>query len=211
MTAAAARLTLVGRSSSHFTRVTRIFASELGVPYSFEILRDIQSREPDDYAGNPALKLPALRSPRGVWFGALHICRELARCSARTMEIVWPEALDGPLLANAQELVLQAMTTEVGLIMGKAAGNSDDHAHHVKMRESLTRSLSWLESNAQDALAALPAQRELSYLEVTLFCLLTHLPFREILPTSGYANLSAFCAQFAARPSAVATAYRFDA
>jgi glutathione S-transferase len=210
MTAAADRLTLVGRSSSHFTRVTRIFASELGVPYTFEILRDIQSREPDDYAGNPALKLPVLQSPRGVWFGASNICRELARSSDRDPKIVWPEALDVPLAANAQELVLQAMTTEVGLIMGKAAGDADDHAHHVKMRESLTRSLSWLEENARFALAALPAWRDLSYLEVTLFCLLTHLPFRDILPTSGYAHLSAFCEQFAARPSAVATAYRFD-
>lgn len=203
-------ITLVGRSSSHFTRVTRFFAAELGVPYSFQILRDIQSRDPADYAGNPALKLPALRTPRGVWFGALNICRELARCSPQSKNIVWPEHLDAALASNAQELIVQAMSTEVGLIMGKAAGNPDDHAHHVKMTESLSLTLAWLEDNMHDVLRALPADRDLSYLEVTLFCLLTHLPFREVLPTHHYANLNAFCERFAARPSATATPYRFD-
>ena len=46
--------------------------------------------------------------------------------------------------------------------------------------------------------------------EVTLFCLATHLDFREVLPTAGYANLTAFCAAFSARESAAATEYRFD-
>ena len=203
-------ITLVGRSSSHFTRVTRIFAAELGVRYSFQVLRDMQSFDPADYGDNPALKLPALRTPRGVWFGALNICRELARCSRQSARIVWPEHLHEALPSNAQELVVQAMSTEVGLIMGKAAGNADDHPHHVKMRASLSRTLAWLEGNVQDVLRALPAERELSYLEVTLFCLLTHLPFREILATDGYANLSTFCEHYAKRPSAQATPYRFD-
>src|SRR5688500_7472830 len=111
MHAGAEPITLLGRSSSHFTRVTRIVAAELEVPYAFHILRDIRSREPADYAGNPALKLPVLRTPSGVWFGALNICRELARCSRGNVRIVWPEHVQDALPANAQELVLQAMTT----------------------------------------------------------------------------------------------------
>jgi glutathione S-transferase len=203
-------LTLIGRSSSHFTRVARIFAAELAVPYDFQILRDIMSRDPADYAGNPALKLPALRTPRGVWFGSLNICRELARASSQNLRIVWPEQLHDPLPSNAQELVVQAMSTEVGLIMGKAAGNRDDHAHHVKMTESLKRTLAWLEEHVPDVLRVLPAERDVSYLEVALFCLLTHLPFRQVLPTDGYAKLSDFRDQFATRASAQATPYHFD-
>src|SRR3954447_1075322 len=114
-------LTLVGRSSSHHTRIARIFAVELAVDCTLEVVRDLMSLDPADYAGNPALKLPNLRSDEGVWFGALPICRELARRSRGTVSVTWPEQLTGPLLANAQELTSQAMATEVGLILAKVA------------------------------------------------------------------------------------------
>jgi len=38
-----AAFTIIGRSSSSFTRVARIFAAELAIPYTFEIVRDLQS------------------------------------------------------------------------------------------------------------------------------------------------------------------------
>ncbi|AKJ02247.1 Hypothetical protein AA314_03873 [Archangium gephyra] len=123
--------------------------------------------------------------------------------------MVWPEDLDQPLLANAQELVLQAMSTEVSLIMGKAAGTSDSSTHHTKMRQALVNMMSWLEENARPILAALPP-RDLSYLEVTLFCLVTHLEFRDVLPTAPYSALNEFRQQFATRASASETPFRFD-
>ncbi len=202
--------TLVGRSSSHFTRTARIFAAELGVDHGFEVVRDLMSLAPGDYAGNPALKLPILRTSEGVWFGTLGICRELARRSARALDVVWPEQLAAPLLSNAQEVTVQAMATEVNLIMAKAAGSGGPLAHLEKMRESLGNSVAWLDRELPDLLAALPAGRSLSYLEVTLFCLGTHLGFREVLDTSGFGNLTRFCDAFGARPSARATGYRFD-
>src|SRR5690349_7327770 len=103
-------LTLVGRSSSHHTRIARIFAAELEVPCELEVVRDLMSLDPADYAGNPALKLPSLRTDEGTWFGALPICRELARRSARALTdltIVWPEHLLDPLPVNAQELTTE--------------------------------------------------------------------------------------------------------
>jgi hypothetical protein len=204
------RPTIIGRSSSHHTRITRIFAAELGVDCSFEIVRDLMSMEPADYAGNPALKLPALRTAEGVWFGALPICRELARVSPRALDIVWPEALAQPMVSNAQELTVQAMATEVGLILAKVAGEDGQSPALAKMRQSLLNTMAWLDARLPDVLAALPATRDLSYLEVTLFCLGTHLEFRDVLPTAGYANLTAFCAAFGARESATATPYQFD-
>lgn len=203
--------TIVGRSSSHFTRATRIFADELGVEHSFEVVRDLLSLEPRDYAGNPALKLPILRTAEGaVWFGSLPICRELARRSSRGLRLVWPEPLDQPLLANAHELTVQAMGTEVALILANAAGRAAGGADLGKMRESLSNTMAWLDGQLPEILAALPPERDLSYLEVTLFCLTTHLPFREVLATDGYRNLTGFCETFAARPSARATPFRFD-
>jgi glutathione S-transferase len=201
---------ITGRSSSHFTRMARIFAAELGVEYSLKVLRDVMSSNPEDYDGNPALKIPSLRTSRGVWFGSLNVCRELWRQSSRKPRVVWPEDLDAPLLANAQELVLHCMASEVLLVMDKVAGG-DGNAYQAKLRTGLLNSLAWLEENVGAALAALPPQRDLSFLEVSLYCLVTHLEFREVLPTASYVALNRFCQQFAQRASARETPYRFDA
>lgn len=204
-----ARPVIIGRSSSHFTRITRIFAAELRVDYDFRVVRDLMSSNVEDYGGNPALRIPSMQTPRGVWFGALNVCRELWRQSNLKPRVVWPEDLDVPLLANAQELVLQAMATEVSLVMAKAGGGGDS-AHQAKLRTALVNMMAWLEENAPTFLAALPPQRDLSFLEVTLFCLVMHLEFREVLPTAPYSELTRFCQQFATRTSAGETTFRFD-
>jgi glutathione S-transferase len=203
-------LCIVGRPSSHFTRVARLFAEELGLDYKFDLVRDLMSCDTSDYAGNPALRLPVLKTGDAAWFGALPICRELARRGARPLRIVWPEHLEQPLLANAQELTLQGMATEVSLIMGSLGGAAEATPHPVKMRISLTNTVLWLDAALPDVLAALPAERDLSFLEVTLFCFVEHLAFREVLPVEGYRNLVDFCAAFRARPSAAKTLYRFQ-
>ncbi|MCE9671211.1 glutathione S-transferase domain-containing protein [Myxococcus stipitatus] len=200
---------LVGRSSSHFTRIARIFAAELRVPYDFQVVKDLMSASPEDYGGNPALRIPVLRTSEGSWFGALNICRELWRRSDRASRVVWPEAHDLPVLANLQEITSQAMATEVSLVMGRVGGGGEESAHHAKLRKSLTGMLSWLEEHAPAALEALPA-RDLSFVEVSLFCLVVHLEFREVLPMGGYTNLQAFCERFGKRASAVETTFKFD-
>jgi glutathione S-transferase len=205
-----ARPTIIGRSSSHFTRVVRIFAAELGVECSFQVVRDLMSVDAADYGGNPALRLPALRTTSGVWFGALNICRELSRRSSVKLRVVWPEALQQPLAANAQELVVQAMATEVALVMAGIAASGEVNRHQAKLRTSLLNSLSWLEANAKGALGLLPAERDLSFLEVTLFCLISHLEFREVLPVTSYPQLIEFCRTFSARASIASTPFRFD-
>ncbi|WP_437686943.1 glutathione S-transferase N-terminal domain-containing protein [Sorangium sp. So ce176] len=203
--------TLIGRSSSHFTRVARIFAAELGVAYAFQVVPDLRSVDAADYTGNPALRLPILRTGATTWFGALNICRELARRAPAQRRLVWPEHLTDALTANAQELAVQAMATEVALIMSQLAGTPKDDAQLAKPQKSLLNMLTWLDDNIHAAREALPQDRDLSYLEVCTFCLVTHLEFRSVLPTSGYRALTAFCDDFAQRASAQATAYRFDA
>ncbi len=204
------RPVIIGRSSSHFTRIARVFAAEMRIDYSFRVVRDLMSSDLRDYGGNPALKIPSMQTPRGVWFGALNVCRELWRLSSPRPRVVWPEDLDEPLLANAQELVLQAMSTEVTLIMARMADANASNAHQMKMQKGLVNMLAWLEENTRAALAALPPHRDLSYLEVTLFCLVTHLEFRDVLPTASYSELTRFCQHFATRASIGETLYRFD-
>ncbi len=201
---------LYGRSSSHFTRIPRIFAVEAGVEYEFHLIRDLMSVDPEDYGGHPALKMPTLETDAGIWFGSLPISRELVACSELSLDIVWPEDLQRPVAANAQELVLTAMSTEVGLIMGKASGVDLDNVHQEKLRASLLGAMDWLETNAIRAIGTLPPERDLSFLEVSLFCLLEHLEFREVLSLDAYPELRAFAQRFAGRSSARATVFKFD-
>jgi len=201
---------LYGRSSSHFTRIARIFAAEAKVAYDFVLIRDLMSVDPDDYGGHPALKMPTLRTEAGIWYGSLPICRELVACSDAGLVVVWPEHLARPVAANAQELVLTAMATEVGLILGKASGVTADNSHQAKMRASLLGAMEWLELNADRAIATLAPDRDLSFLEVSLFCLVEHLEFREVLALDPYPHVCAFVQRFGERSSARATVFKFD-
>lgn len=201
---------LYGRSSSHFTRIPRIFAVEFEVELEFQLIRDLTSTDPDDYGGHPAMKMPTLVTEAGIWFGSLPICRELAQCSDLNLDITWPEDLHRPVASNAQELVLTAMSTEVGLIMGKATGVAADNAHQVKLRASLLGAMEWLELNAGRAIDTLAPDRDLSFLEVSLFCLVEHLEFREVLSLAAYPALRAYAQRFGARSSAQATSFKFD-
>lgn len=207
MATPAAGIILVGRTGSHFTRTARIFADELRAPYEFRIVRDLFATAQGDYGDNPALRLPVLRTPAGDWFGTLNICRELARRASLPRRVVWPEQLDTPLLANAQELVLQAMATAVELIM--SGPHAEPTPHLAKRRRSLEASVRWLDAHVSAIAAALP-DRDLSFLEVTLFCLIEHLPFRQIMPVAPFQNLTTFAATFGQRPSAQRTPFAVD-
>ncbi|HEY5959934.1 MAG TPA: glutathione S-transferase family protein [Polyangiaceae bacterium] len=202
-------LQIVGRSSSHFTRVVRMFAEEVAVPYAFQVLPNILSDDANAYGGNPGLRLPNLITSDGPVFGSLNGCRALATLAAAPFRMVWPEATSARVAANALELTLQSMSTEVTLIM-LGATNSASSVYADKLRSALRGMLTWLDANLAEAIAALP-ERQLSYLELSLFCLIDHLEFRKVMTLDAYANLRRFRDHFANRRSAEATLYRFDA
>lgn len=196
-----------GRSSSHFTRTARIFALELDVPHTFRPVLDLTSLDTATYADNPALKIPILIDAHGPLYGTENICRELARRSSKADGCVLRGASADRLLANAEELVLHAMSAEVNIITAKLAG---DATVPPKVLRSLENSLEYLDTHLHAVLASLPTHRTLSFLEVTLFCVVTHLPFRQVLDPSPWKNLTVFAQRYAERPSAIATEYRFD-
>jgi glutathione S-transferase len=199
---------LVGRSSSHFTRVTRIFALELGVPHTFQPVLDLTSLDVSVYAGNPALKIPVLVDERGPLFGSDNVCRELVRRSGRASSVVLRGDVHDRVVANAEELTLHVMSSEVTLIMAKMAG--DASLAPPKAARSIERSLAYLDEHLDAVLEALPAERALSFLEVALFCVFTHLPFRQVMDVAPWEHLGAFCRRFGERESARGTEYRFD-
>ena len=200
---------LIGRSSSHYTRVARLFALELGVPHVFQPVLDITTCEVRAYGANPALKIPVWVDAEGALFGLENICRELARRSGQRDRVVLRGDCPQRLVANAEELVLHAMSSEVILIMNALGG--PQQMEPPKVRPSMDNALAFLEARWPEVLAALPPERCVSFCELALFAVLTHLPFRQIADVSGYRTLLQFCEAFAERPSARATEYRFDA
>lgn len=204
-----ATLRITGRSSSHFTRIVRVFAHELAVAYEFRPVFDLMSRTQTDYAGNPALRMPVLDTAAGSWFGTLNICRELARHATQPKRVLWPEDMHHVDANNAQELVLQGMASVVSLVMRQA--NDELGAYDMKTRESLDSSVAWLERHLGDARASLPQERDLSFLETSAFCFIAHLEFRKLSDLEPFPNLRAFRDEFGTRASALATEYRFDA
>lgn len=95
------------------------------------------------------------------------------------------------------------------MIMATLTGG-DPMTYVTKLRTGLAGMMLWLEEHVDDALGALPHERDLSYLEISLFCLIEHLEFRDVLPTAQFEQLNRFRRRFASRPSATATAYAFD-
>jgi glutathione S-transferase len=202
---------LIGRSSSHFTRVPRMFAHELGVPYELVPVHDLTAVDASSFAGNPALKVPTLRRAGSQVFGAENICRALVDLAHADLRVVWPEALRADVSRNAQELVWHGMAAQVQLVLGTLVAKLPaDNVYFVKARVGFEGALRWLDGSLSAALDALPVQRDLSLFEVTLFCLMEHLAFRPTLPTEPYPSLVRFTRAYAARESARCTAYRFD-
>jgi glutathione S-transferase len=202
-------IVLVGRSSSHFTRTARIFALELGVPHAFRPVLDMTSLDAAAYAENPALKVPVLVDEQGPLFGTENICRELVRRSGNASKVVMRGDMSDRIVVNAEELTLHAMSSEVTLVMAKMAG--DVRLAPPKVSRSLENSLRHLDENVDALLAALPGGRVLSFVEVALFCVVTHLPFRQVMDVASWARLGDFCRHFGQRKSAQGTEYRFDA
>lgn len=206
--------TLIGRRSSLFTRVPLFFSAALDVALDFEVIPDMTNLSAEAYGGHPALKLPVLRITSGTVYGAQNICRalvEYAAAQGRAARVAWPEDLPDILVRNAHELVAHCMTAQVQQVMGvQVAGLPADNVFFAKNRSGLENALRWLDANVEAVLAALPPARQLSYLEVCLFCLLEHLRFRATVECTG-SRLIAFAQDFARHPAALATTYRFDA
>jgi glutathione S-transferase len=202
---------LIGRSSSGFTRVARIFAHEVDVPIELVPVYDMAAMEPSVFGGNPALKIPSLRRDGGLLFGTENICRALADASTASKRVIWPEQLHNDVSRNVQEFIWHSMAAQVQLIMGTGVGKLPaDNVYFTKARTGFEGALRYVDAHLDQALEALPAERDVSLLEVTLFCLWEHLFFRVTIPTSPYAAIAAFARRFAARPSALATPYGFD-
>jgi glutathione S-transferase len=205
-------LQIIGRRSSLFTRMALIFAEELGVAYELTPIYDMTVLGPETYAGNPALKLPILRRGESTLFGTQNICRAIAESAAAPANnVVWPEQLKDDTSRNAQELVWHCMSAQVQIVFGTAICKLPaDNVFFTKARAGLEGSLQWLDSHCDQALSAMPSSRKLSIFEVSLFCLIEHLAWRETMSMDRFPRLAEFAAVYGDRPACQRTPYAFD-
>ena len=202
---------IVGRQSSHYTRLVRMLALELGLSPRHVPIFDLLSDDPAIYGGNPALKLPNLRVDGEEIWGSHNACRRLARLvDGGDARVFWPEQAREAGLMNAHEIVAHAMSVEVEVVIHEVLAKRPEDAVSRKRRQSLLNSLDWLDAHLDAIRAALPGNR-IAFIELQLFCLIEFLAFRYPLDMSQRPRLQAFVAEFGARPSAQATPYRFDA
>lgn len=205
------RIEIIGRQSSHFTRQVRLLAHELDVEYVLLPIHDLMSEDPAMFAGNPALKLPALRQGDTVVWGSLNACRWLAgQAHDGPVRVFWPEQADSALLMNAHEVLAHAMAAQVEVVFHEIVSKRPPDAASRKRRASLLQCLAWLDQHLPEIRAELPVSR-IAIFELGLFCLLEHLPFRNPIDLSAMPHLTSFACVFGARSSAQATPYRFDA
>ncbi len=103
------------------------------------------------------------------------------------------------------------MTAQVQIVFGTLVAKlPTENLYFEKARTGFEGALTWLEAHLPDALQRLPASRQLSMFEVSLFCLIEHLHFRKTVPVEHYSKIEAFRKTFATRPSAQRTHYQFD-
>ncbi|MEQ1439058.1 glutathione S-transferase N-terminal domain-containing protein [Fontimonas sp. SYSU GA230001] len=211
--AAAGALRLIGRSSSHYTRIVRMLAHELDLPLELEVVHDLTRLDAAHYGGNPALRVPVLRVGGSALWGTEHICRHLVERAGRIGDprIVLTEQLRDERLRNAQELVWHAMAAQVQLRVGLAVNQLPaDNPFFVKIRTGLAAALAWLDARLDDALGRLPTPRDVSLLEVSLYCLIEHLAFLPTVALDPYPRLRGFARDYGVRDSARRTPLHFD-
>ena len=229
---------IIGRSSSHFTRVATLIAHELDVPFTLVPVFDLLGSDPALFAGNPALKIPVLRLTSGpshlsqstLLFGAANIARRLATLARpdAASRLTWPDARHDDLAHNAHELVVHGMSTQVQLVVAArhpgALSQSDtsapiprDEVYLAKLQRGFEGTLAWLEAHLDPLLDALAPEGLASALragtsltEVMLFCLVDHIRYRGTASLAPYPKLVRFTEVFSQRPSAERTRYRRD-
>lgn len=177
--------------------------------YELQVVVGLMDTSPETFGGNPGLKLPNLLVDGDVVFGALGSSKAVAELGHARPRIVWPEQVSTRLVANAYEVVAQAMATEVIWLMSNAAG-AGESSYANKLKVSLAGALSWLDARLASVLDELPV-RDVSYFEVCLFCLAEHVEFRQVMSLEGLPALKQFREQWAQRDSSRLTPFRFDA
>lgn len=144
MLAVVARPILHGTPRSHFTRVVRITAHELGLELEWVDVGNVATAEA--FADNPLMQVPVLvDGDRTVW-DSHDICRYLVE--REDADPLGMESLDWS-RRNLVSVIRGVMSAEVRLILAERSGMSTTGPMFDKARETIRRGLRWIDARIE--------------------------------------------------------------
>lgn len=157
---------------SHFSRKVRIVLRELGVACQESYVPNLLSTDPDDFGGNPIMRVPVLRDGPHWVIESDQIVRYLLETYDRDNDRFAFFSMTAA-QRNALSIVSAIMGAEVELILSKRSGLAEAAGglYFQRYRDVIGHGLAWLELHG----AALWPEAELSYLDVALLCMWDHL------------------------------------
>jgi len=189
---------------SHFSRKVRIVLRELGLACEESYVPDLLSANPEDFGGNPILRVPVLRDGEHWVIESDQIVRHLLEAYDAGSDRLSFFSMSSS-QRNALSILSAIMGAEVELILSKRSGLADrsGELYFRRYREVIGHGLSWLERHA----STVWPEAEFSYLDVALICMWDHLRHNRLRDdTRSWPWIDARTERHASRPSVAATA-----
>lgn len=186
---------LLGSTTSPFVRRIRIWAALNNLPIDF-INLDIFSEQDRQtmIAHNPARKIPVL------------IDHDFTLCDSNSIIRYLLEKADQPLLSWQQENYLTIINAcndslvEILLCQRSGFDTNSDKLFFNLQNERIVETLAYLNSHLSE-----PVFKSCEYLNISLYCLLNWICFRELTDISQHSALVAFYEQYGQRQAAINT------
>ncbi|MEO0478031.1 MAG: glutathione S-transferase family protein [Planctomycetota bacterium] len=160
---------------SHFSRKVVIVATELGLEFERKYVPDLLSNDPQDFGGNPILRVPVWEDGEDWILESDAIVGFLIDRYGGGDRLGY-RGLSSP-QRNALSLLNAIMAAEVELVLSARSG-CKRNAFFVRYEYVIERSLGWLEQHGEAIWTSTP----FSYLDVVLVCMWDHLQHSGVLP-----------------------------
>lgn len=172
------RLKLYATPLSHFARKIYILLHALDLPFELVLVEDLLSSNPEDFGGNPILRIPTLVDEE-TWVV------ESDRIAQYLVEEYDPEDRFGVLSMdvaqrNALSMINAAMGAEVEILLSQRSGIDGIQDYHYFQRyyTVIEQCLHWLETEGP----FLWPSQDISYLDIALVCMWDHLAHYQAIP-----------------------------
>jgi glutathione S-transferase len=194
------KLILIGTPLSHFTRKIRILLHELGIPFDFELARNLLEADAARYGQNPLMRVPTLIDGDLWVIESDHIARHIVmtRAPHDPFHVLTPAVAD----LNRLAVINGIMAHEVTIILAARGGLTDvmSHTYFQKLGSAITAGLTWLDRDIDSG------RESFDYVDVATICMWEHLVHYAIIPgLHGFQRIAERVARFSTRQSVAHT------
>lgn len=141
---------------SHFGRKVRLLLDLYGLPYELFDAGNVAESQPEKFAGNPLMKVPALQDGEIWLIESDHIAAYVVRKHdpSDRLGVLSPDVFD----LNARAVLNGIMTEEVKLLLAKRTGVPiENYTFFEKALAAIRQGLNWLEEHHRSFTPAQPA------------------------------------------------------